>query len=756
MMKKDMKRSYKYFTLILAMAAGMACSRENMLPEPVQNSGAIMIDVASRPHTRLTEEDLVSKGAEGNVTHIDLYIFGEQSAAAGQEGKNVYYERISYADPTAPETKALDVNKNVFKSGMVYDVYVIANTTLPASLMASVASFDELASLTQKDENIHLTALDVENVPESFLMDAALEVVLNPAGEESENTRLDVNLTRAAAKVVVELFEGNEDIFFQNPDNTHVYHVRNLPYTTSLLPSEYVPSTRSTNPEQTNGYVGWNADSDGVLDLRSTPVTITGTPQVTITGYVYAYDYSALNLDEHTSLVVNIPLKMNDNGVEKDYPSNYYKIPLTNQLKFERNKMYRIRANVNAPGAQTSFDPLVLTGLQYDVIDWNDNGPSITVGAIQNKPAYLQLNKDHVDMYNINTDRGAIQFASSSYITSVTLVEAYYKNSVDATVYLNSSSESQDRTVYNQIQATYPANTLNGDITIFSPFVAETGTNITDSHKNTIRYMTFEVTNADGLKMRFTVAQYPTLYITNEHGLYSYREDFAANNALSVSWSSSQSRWQYYTSSNNGGGFFAAKVAVSSGNGYSIRYASGWSNDGTRLEAGSSSLGMFNNPRMYHIHVTATSSEYIVARPRLDADQYTEMTADNSTLVSPSFLIASQLGATETSGGSSGVDIEKARRHCKEYVEVSGGKTYKDWRLPTKAEIDIIEMHQHSSPAMAEVLNGSHYYCAYNPEYEEYTDPSNRYYNERRDWIYTVRDIGSSGSVHVRCVHDSY
>ena len=89
-------------------------------------------------------------------------------------------------------------------------------------------------------------------------------------------------------------------------------------------------------------------------------------------------------------------------------------------------------------------------------------------------------------------------------------------------------------------------------------------------------------------------------------------------------------------------------------------------------------------------------------------------------------------------------------------MEVTDGKVYKDWRLPTKAEIDIIEKHQHTSPAMAEVLNGSHYYCAYNPEYEQYTDPDNPNYSQRKDWIYTVRDIGSSGSVHVRCVHDAY
>ena len=748
-----MKNTFKYFTLILAMAVGISCSRDNYLPEPVQNSGVIMVDVSSKSHTKLTESDLESKGVEAYVTHIDLYIFGEQAAEDGQVAENVYHERISYSDPTSPETRTLEIKKDLFKSSVEYDVYVIANTTLSESQMAAVASVSDLSLLAQEDKNIHLTGLNLENVPELFLMDASLDVILNPAGKETENIVLDIKLTRAAAKVVVELFEGSSEVQFQAPDNAHVYHIRNLPYSSSLLPSTHTPSVRSTESESSNGYVAWNADNTGVLDLTTTPVTVTGTPQISITGYVYSYDYSALDMDRQTSLVVNIPLKITDGGTEKDYPTNYYKIPLTNKLKFERNRMYRIRANVNAPGAQTSFDPMELTGLQYDVIDWNDNGPQISVGAVQNKPSYLHLTQDHVDMYNVNTEENAIQFATSSYITSIVLVEAYYKNSTDQVVYLNSSSASDDRTVYSQIKANYPAAALNGDITIFSPFVADASAGIANSHKNTIRYLTFEVTNGDGLKERFTVAQYPTLYITNEHGMYSYREDFLAKNALSVSWNNSA--WQYYSSSRDGG-FFASKVAVSSGSGYSIRYASRWSSDGTMLEASSSSLSMFNNPRMYHIHVTATSADYIVAKPRIDENQYTEMTADNSRLVSPSFMIASQLGATETNGGSSGVDIEKAKRHCKEYVEVSGGKTYKDWRLPTKAEIDIIEKHQHSSPAMAEVLNGSHYYCAYNPEYEEYTDPSNRYYNERKDWIYTVRDIGSSGSVHVRCVHDSY
>ena len=116
-------------------------------------------------------------------------------------------------------------------------------------------------------------------------------------------------------------------------------------------------------------------------------------------------------------------------------------------------------------------------------------------------------------------------------------------------------------------------------------------------------------------------------------------------------------------------------------------------------------------------------------------------------------MIASQLGATNipSSGGGFGMTsnirelpggIEQAKRHCEQYVEVSdGGVVYDDWRLPTAAEIDIIISHQDSSDAMAVVLSGSRYYCAYNIE--------------NGQPIHTKASGKSSGSCHVRCIRDA-
>ena len=215
-----------------------------------------------------------------------------------------------------------------------------------------------------------------------------------------------------------------------------------------------------------------------------------------------------------------------------------------------------------------------------------------------------------------------------------------------------------------------------------------------------------------------------------------------------ASWGNSG--WTYQTESSSSV-FFGSKVVNGEAdrNGkYRIDYT--YWNDTRRV---TDNTNTFDNPRIYHVHVTSTSPDYVIGIPRLDAEGYTDSSPENSKLVSPSFMIASQLGAVNGPRGNMWGDpvelpggIEQARTHCEQYVEVTqGGKVYDDWRLPTAAEIQIIISHQDDSGAMAEVLSGSQYYCAYNG-----VDSQGRI-------IYTkIVPEKNSGSSHVRCVRDAY
>ena len=152
---------------------------------------------------------------------------------------------------------------------------------------------------------------------------------------------------------------------------------------------------------------------------------------------------------------------------------------------------------------------------------------------------------------------------------------------------------------------------------------------------------------------------------------------------------------------------------------------------------------ILHNHRMYHVRVTSTSNEYVIANPQM-MDENGNLTDDrshgftmegdiNARIVSPSFMIASELGETiipqnEAHYVMPGITTiyDLARKQCREYVETyyvdddkSGGYTpgdrvyhYDDWRLPTQAEIEYIVKHQESSRAMDKVLSAQHYFHA--------------------------------------------
>lgn len=142
-----------------------------------------------------------------------------------------------------------------------------------------------------------------------------------------------------------------------------------------------------------------------------------------------------------------------------------------------------------------------------------------------------------------------------------------------------------------------------------------------------------------------------------------------------------------------------------------------------------SSMNGLSNNQMYVIQVTSTSNEYVLGVPVITDSK------SQDKVVSPAFMIASQLGAT--------VDFDNgdlAANHCETYMEVgTDGTRYVGWRLPTEQEIDFILKYQQTSSAaynktMAPVLTGYGYWALTgNQAYTTYT---------------------SGGEKRVRCVRD--
>ena len=734
-----MKHIINTILISVVAALSLSCQMKEEMKVPMNEN--IVLDLSSG----LTKADHTS--TEAFVNHIDVFVF---ESVSGVPAAGRHYGRYIVNNASS---LVLDAKRSDFDQSKQYFVYLVANSVVEESEFAGYTEYTTLLNKIQEDRNLHLTGLDISNAPKYFLMDAVAKdtsgsspVRLNN-GNPADDTVLSARLSRAAAKVVIKIVAGDKVTFMpynvSNGSEGGLYYVRNLPYQTYLLAEakaaeDITAEVRNTSKSDSE-YFTWSPETDS--------------KNVSLTTYVYPHSWGNTSvLEEETCIVMNLPLDYTDDqGNVHAYHNSWYKIPMTDDKMFERNNYYEVNIILNRPGAISESTPIDVEDIYYAVADWTP--VQVNVGG-EKRPDYLQLNTNHVDIYNENSDDSSLSFASSTPIPAdgITLLEAYYYNYLDKKVNLQTNDTYR---IYSQIKATAQQNVLNGSITINSPFYSATQ----EYHSNAIRYLKFSVQNSSGQTAEFTVSQYPTLYITNELGHYSYRSDFGGTtyeqrgnpNYSAVNWNSGS--WSYAQQGSINSYFFASKFvngnANNSGN-YDIEVYY-WPSSGSRRTV---TDGTFNNPRMYHVHVTATSADYIVARPRLDEDGFTESSAENTRLVSPSFMIASQLGATNipsSGGGFGGVSIkelpggiEQAKRHCELYVEVGAdGQVYDDWRLPTAAEIDIIIKHQHASDAMAEVLSGSRYYCAYNIEsgQPEHTKSS---------------EGGNSGSCHVRCIRDAY
>ena len=721
-----MKRIFYHIVLCCSVLMAFSACDKEMEPAPIPSGDdAIVLDVSSAS-LPLTRAD--ATGVEVAIEHIDVLIF------KGTDQSKVLHERVEDL-PDETGKFSLTAKRSDFVSGDEYWVYLVANSTHTDSEFKALADLNALKAMTQSDTYLHLTGIrniTSVTVPQSFLMDgvaypasettdkpvSAAPVVLNN-GVASDNTELNVVLRRAAAKIVVHIKKGGEVSFIESGS---AYYMRNMPYSTSVVAGvDAEADLRTTSPISTK-YLVWTAN------------------EITVTAYAYAHEWAdGSALEKDVRLVVNVPLKYK----EQNYTNSYYQIPVSRDKVLERNTFYEVTVTVNAPGAVEPSTPPTLTDIKYDVQPWEET--VVNVGGEDNRPIYLTVNEEEVEMHNITDDNTTLRFASSSDV-NVKVTRVYYIDKFGQEKELEKVTDTDNeygiyeggwnQTWTNRCTITItPDEGLNGNLKIHSTLPTN----------NTIRYIELEVTNTDGATPRkVIIRQYPLEYITNILGWYSYRSDFGGttyenrgtNRCVSTTWFGG---WQYSTSVPSWGyaPFFTSKVASSTeSSGKSNLDYYYYSRNSSRPSTSSYRTARDGgNARMYHVRITASSGTYTIGRPRI-TNGVTDPGADNAELVSPSFMIASQLGAVQPTEYK-----DVAASHCEQYVEVykdENGNTVHldDWRLPTKAELNIIMKFQYSSDAMDEVLAGAWYWSA-----------SESVYNKDGE-------DGSADDAYIRCIRD--
>ena len=568
------------------------------------------------------------------------------------------------------------------QEGNTYSVKSVANATGSGNV--------------QTDEDIWKPYDATSNSNKMFLMSSEQNY---PVTKEPTQT-IPVNLARAAAKIALTIHVDVEGYTAGQAK----WQLKNYNAKTTIFGS-------NTESELKDGEM---VEAQG------------GSGEYTVTTYSYATQWT--DDTKAPAIYLQVPLTADGNT-----EMNYYKIPVRDPKatgedakKLNRNTIYTIDAKINNKGGSSEIGYITTGKVVYDVLPWSDGGTT----DIDANTSYLMVTPKVVYMKNVDEDM-SVTYKSSSPVTIVSKKVYYIDNEGNTEVYSEGYKETINETVtyttteevwvwdiwpikghneYREVEKTkeqevqfYPYPTkmelqnekdgenLGGKIVINSPIP-----------KNRFsKYIVLTLKNAEGTEATVKYKQSPLIETQNFFGDYSSR---------------SKSGWAYREP--NGDLVRNGLTKSDYNGGYKAKY---YENGDIKFFANKESSGNKNN-RMYIIQVSSTKdSKYNIAHPNIDKSTgYT-----NDEVVSPAFMIASQLGAVL----SANFDQSKAKTHCETYLEAkkeNGNQVkYKGWRLPTKAEIQFIVDFQQESyknnkgekkQPIKPVLEGANYYTLNNKD----------------------------------------
>lgn len=621
------------------------------------------------------------------------------------------------------------------------------------------------------------TATSTDNGTSSTVPTEVEPLTLND-GNLTEGMKIYATLRRAAAKVTLILNADKDVVKFppergwlpkvtgtqggeatETTDQTAAARFQLIPTNIRIDAFAFDPLTGA----ESDSYLPATAD----LHTESTPIFVekVGTEQVSTWTYAYPHRWegSASTYAEGSYLVVRVPIfyKSEDGTLETNpsdatwnfsessggnkewtteqgtryYTDNYYKIPMGKDSRLERNTHYVVTGTISAPGSTQPDKPLELTNIAFQVVEWQPE--NINIGEDDNLH-FLYVNKNAYTIRNVQEDH-TLTFSSSHPVT-ITVQNAYFidkEGGIKGTKYYYKDGKKEDNFLHADGKKLWDKLGAGADITAFADDDGALSGGITLKSpvptNNLPRIIELKIENDKGDTEYVTITQYPLDWIQYTEGVYSYWDDYEEEQ-----WSTYEykrigrgaPRGQPYTGAsradNSGvswsggvGGIFSSKYVNDQKKIVLYKYNN---RNGTYVLADGSTQANLVDYRMYHIQITSTSDEYVIGRPKLN-DGHTVSGEDNAQMVSPSFMINSQLGATSGTIATPNQNnaLEWAHSYADHYAEVfidsEGNKrVYRDWRLPTAAELRIISKFQgtngNESDAMFIVANGYSYWTA--------------------------------------------
>lgn len=578
---------------------------------------------------------------------------------------------------------------NDLQEGNTYSVKSVANATGSGDV--------------QTDEDIWKPYDATGNSNKMFLMSSIQDYQVT---KEPTQT-IPVNLARAAAKIALTIHVDVEGYTAGQAK----WQLKNYNAKTTIFGSNTETELKDGEMVEAQGGIG----------------------EYTVTTYSYATQWN----DDTKAPAIYLQVPLTADGKTE---MNYYKIPVRDPKatgedakKLNRNTIYTIDAKINNKGGSSEIGYITAGKVVYDVLPWSDGGTT----DIDANTSYLMVTPKVVYMKNVNEDM-SVTYKSSSPVKILSKKVYYIDNEGNTEVYSEGYKETiikkekvwvsgflgigghYEYRVKEEIPF-YPYPTkmelqnekdgvnLGGKIAINSPI----------PQNRFSKYIVLTLENAEGKQATVKYKQSPLIETQNFFGDYSSR----SKDGWAYRTAAGQNVYNSYTYDYNGG--------------YQAKY---YENSYIRSFYDDTSFDNLKNNRMYIIQVSSTKdSKYNIAHPNIDKSTgYT-----NDEVVSPAFMIASQLGAVR----SADFIQSRAKTHCETYREVKkeNGKQviYDGWRLPTKTEIQFIVDFQQESyknnkgktkQPIKPVLKGANYYTLNNKT--------------------VATGVESGNEVFVRCVRD--
>lgn len=382
--------------------------------------------------------------------------------------------------------------------------------------------------------------------------------------------------------------------------------------------------------------------------------------------YSYANDWTGSVADE-TFIYLNVPIRK---GAATE--NHYYKLPVNYRLaadggdpehlyKLRRNYIYDITAHINGDGGPSAPEAVVLESVNYRVVDWSTSHVDVWIKNI----IYLYVDEQEIVMNN--TDNYVTGFQSSSDNVEIRNLKVLVEGSE-----VSSAGVSVTREPF----------VHNGSITIDSP--------VPDNFVP--REITFDVENQDGIVQSVRVTQYPPIWIghitsqdvdgTKNRNMYTVNVKQADLRTIPMPDAATRGSW--------GDAHIRGYYQELTGKLYTGPHPYNPVNDGRQEQEYGSCL---------------------IGYPALDKNGYTDPSSGNRWMISPNFMFASRVSSSEDK-----VDFWAAVSRCKNYSETdTDGVTYTGWRMPTYAEMLLLDILQNVSKSEIKDITDRHRYWTADP-----------------------------------------